>query len=150
MVLTEALIGWRRSSLAHGWLDPRRHAHDRQIGCTGLPACHAACSNLLTERGDILRGHEFRYSTGSAMDRSAQMTLPGTCAEREPKHPMTPEDSSAAIYWQAIYTSILGNAPTLPIDSSPGWWRIRCPNRSVLSFSIPARLLQLQRTTRQP
>jgi len=53
------------------------------------------------------------------MDRSAAMTLPGTCAEREPKHPMTPEDSSAAIYWQAIYTSIWQRAD-LPIDSSPG------------------------------
>jgi cobyrinic acid a,c-diamide synthase len=63
MVLTEALIDGEGRRWPMAGLIPGVTRMTDKLAALGYRHATAACSNLLTERGDILRGHEFRYST---------------------------------------------------------------------------------------
>lgn len=63
MVLTEALIDGEGRRWPMAGLIPGVARMTGKLAALGYRHATAARSNLLTESGDVLRGHEFRYST---------------------------------------------------------------------------------------
>jgi cobyrinic acid a,c-diamide synthase len=69
MVLTEALIDGEGHRWPMAGLIPGVARMTEKLAALGYRHATAARSNLLTESGDVLRGHEFRYSTWECNER---------------------------------------------------------------------------------
>ena len=68
MVLTEALIDGAGRRWPMAGLIPGVARMTDKLAALGYRYATAACANLLTEEGGILRGHEFRYSTWDCIE----------------------------------------------------------------------------------